>query len=394
MSNKNPTTKNFTKLDLVSKKILTSRIRSKKGVKAKVPKDIKSNNYLLEKDYSWKKNLLDKDSKIKDAIRILNQCKTKIVLVTENKFTLLGTVTNGDIRRNLIKGYTKEDSIIYAVNKKPLSIKSNYPSNKIFDLMIMNKINSIPVINNSKRIKGLYFLLNHKNNLTKDTLFLIMAGGKGKRLLPLTKKTPKPMLKISGKPMAERLIIKASKEGFKNFVFSVNYLSNKIINYFKDGKKWGVKIEYIKESKPLGTAGSLAHLENFKNKNIVVINCDVITNLNLNDFLIFHSTHKQIATVASIIHETKNQFGIIKTKGSRLVEIVEKPLQKNYVNAGIYAFNKKILKYITKNEKIDIHDLFKKLIKDKKKIIVYPLHETWTDIGVHQELKKVNKKIN
>ena len=348
---------------------------------------------IIKKDSSWKKNLLDRNSKIKDAIKILNKCKTKIVLVTENKFKLLGTITNGDIRRNLIRGYTKEDSIIYIINKSPLSTKSKVSQKKIMNLIIKNKINSIPIINqNSKKISGLYVLQNNKNNIKKNTIILIMAGGKGKRLLPLTKKIPKPMLKISGKPMAEKLIFKASKEVFRNFVFSVNYLSDKIISYFKNGKKLGVKIQYIKESRPLGTAGSIAFLDKFKFENIIVINCDVVTNLKLNDFLLFHSTHKQIATVASIIHETKNQFGIIKTKGSRLIEMVEKPLQKNYVNAGIYVFNKKILKYITKNKKFDINNLFKKIIKHKKKIIVYPLHEPWADIGVHKELKKVNKK--
>ena len=219
----------------------------------------------------------------------------------------------------------------------------------------------------------------------------ILAGGFGKRLGTITKKTPKPMLKISGKPMVERLISKASKEGFYNFIFSVNYLSHKIINYFNNGKKWGVKINYIKESKPLGTIGSLYYLNNYKFKNIIVVNCDVVTRLNFNDLLTFHDAHKQIATVASIILETKNQFGVIKTKGSRLIEMVEKPLQKNYVNGGIYVFKKSIVKKIKKDKKLDITNLFKKIIRLNKKIIVYPLHEPWADIGIIKELNKVKK---
>ncbi len=321
----------------------------------------------IKKNYQWKNNLLDKDSKIKDAIKILNKAKTKIVLVSDEKSKFLGTVTNGDIRRGLIRGYAKKDSIIYILNKNSVNAKLNYSKKKILNLMIKNKINSIPIINNSTQLKGLYVFLDEKKDIIKNSLILIMAGGKGKRLLPLTKKTPKPMLKISGVPMAEKLIMKASKEGFKNFVFSVNYLSEKITNYFKNGKKWGVKIDYIKENKPLGTIGCFSRLDNFKKKNVIVINCDVITKLKLHDFLIFHLAHKQIATVASIIHETKNQFGIIRTKGSRLVEIIEKPLQKNYVNAGIYVFNTRILKYIKKNHKLDVNDLFKNLIKEKKK---------------------------
>ena len=215
-----------------------------------------------------------------------------------------------------------------------------------------------------------------------------MAGGKGKRLLPLTKNNPKPMLKILGKPIAEKLIEKALKEGFRDFIFSVNYLSHKIINHFRDGKKWGAKIGYIKETIPLGTIGCLANLENFKFKNIVVVNCDVVTKLNFSDLLSFHDAHQQLVTVVSVIHTTKNQFGIMKTKGSRLIEMIEKPLQKNFVNGGIYVFKKEIIKNIKKNKRMDINDLFKKIIQTKK-IIVYPLHEFWSDVGDMKELKRI-----
>ena len=344
------------------------------------------------KNLSWKRNILNQNSKIKDAIKILNNNKHKIAIVTDKKKRLIGTITNGDIRRNLIKGYTKNDDLIYIINKRPIYVKINFSKKKIINLFIKNKIACIPLVKKNREILGMYVYHNPKNDLKRDTLILIMAGGKGKRLLPLTKKIPKPMLKISGKPMVERLIIKARREGFDNFIFTVNYLSHKIINYFKDGKKWGVNIGYIEETKPLGTIGGLAYLENSKFKNLIVINCDVITRLNFNDLLIFHENHKQIATVSSIIHETKNQFGVIKTRGSRLIEMVEKPLQRNYVNGGIYVFKKKIIKYIAKNEKKDVNELFKSLIKKNKKIIVYPLHEPWADIGVIKELNKAKQK--
>ncbi|MBD1171860.1 CBS domain-containing protein, partial [Pelagibacterales bacterium SAG-MED04] len=342
---------------------------------------------MIIKIKNWKKNILNKDSSINDAIKLLNVNISKIVLIVDDKKKLLGTITNSDIRRVLIKGYTKKDSIIYALNKKPITTKNSSNKKSILNLMIKNKINAIPLLRSNKKVVGIYLLSTNNNIKINDTIICIMAGGKGKRLLPLTKNTPKPMLKISGKPMAERLLIKARNEGFKDFVFSVNYLYKKITSFFKDGKKWGTKIKYVLEKKPLGTAGSLALLQFNKAINtIIVINCDVVTKLKLRDFLVFHKTHKQIATVASIIHETKNQFGIIKTKGSRLVEIVEKPVQKNYVNAGIYAFNKSIIDYIPKNKKIDINELFKKILLKKKKIVVYPLHEPWADVGKHNEL--------
>ena len=346
------------------------------------------------KNLFWKKNIINQDLKIKDAIKILNKNKYKIAIVVDKNKKLIGTITNGDIRRNLIKGYTKEDNLNYIINRKSIFAKLDYSKKKVTNLSIKNRIECIPLVKENKEIAGIYVYENHKKDLKKDTLFVIMAGGKGKRLLPLTKKTPKPMIKISGKPMIEKLIMKASKEGFKNFLFSVNYLSHKIINYFQDGKKWNVKIDYLKESKPLGTIGCLASLENLKFKNLIVVNCDVVTKLNFSDLLSFHNAHKQLATVISVIHETKNQFGVMKTSGSRLIEMVEKPLQKNFVNGGIYVFKKNIVKNIKKNTKYDINDLFKKIIGNKKKIIVYPLHESWVDVGRIKELNKAKKLKN
>jgi len=344
------------------------------------------------KNPNWNKNLVYQNLKIKDAIKILNENKCKIVIAVDKKKKFVGTITNGDIRRGLIKGFCKNDNLGEIANKKPIYLNSYHTKKEIINLFVKNKIEYIPIVKKNREISGIYVCQNPKKNIIKETLFLIMAGGKGKRLLPLTKKTPKPMLKISGKPIAEKLMIKAIKEGFGNFVFSVNYLSHKIIDHFKDGKKWGVKIDYIKETKPLGTIGCLANLENFEFKNLVVVNCDVVTEINFRDLLFFHDAHKQLATVISVIHETKNQFGIMKTNGSRLVEMVEKPLQKNFVNGGIYVFKKKIIKNIKKNKRMDINDLFKKIIQLKKKIIVYPLHEFWSDVGDMKELKRIKEQ--
>ena len=337
----------------------------------------------------WKKNLIYQNLKIKDAIKILNQNKYKIVIVVDKKKKFIGTITNGDIRRGLIKGFYKNDKLFEVVNKKSIVLNLNHKKRDVINLFTKYKIDYVPIIKKNKEIIGMYANQNPKKNLIKDTLFLVMAGGKGKRLLPLTKNNPKPMLKILGKPIAEKLIEKALKEGFRDFIFSVNYLSHKIINHFRDGKKWGAKIGYIKETIPLGTIGCLANLENFKFKNIVVVNCDVVTKLNFSDLLSFHDAHQQLATVVSVIHTTKNQFGIMKTKGSRLIEMIEKPLQKNFVNGGIYVFKKEIIKNIKKNKRMDINDLFKKIIQTKKKIIVYPLHEFWSDVGDMKELKRI-----
>ena len=220
-----------------------------------------------------------------------------------------------------------------------------------------------------------------------------MAGGKGLRLRPYTNTTPKPMLKINGEPILQIIINRAKNFGFKNFFISINYLGNKVKNYFKSGEKLNVNIEYINESKPLGTLGCLGNIKNkLKNKNILVANGDVITEINYESLIEFHKNNNADATMAVYPFEIKNPYGEVLTKDENILEIKEKPISVSYVNAGVYIFKKKLINLLKENSKIDSVDFFNKLKKKNKKIVAFAIHETWKDIGLKKDYLKYKKK--
>jgi len=220
-----------------------------------------------------------------------------------------------------------------------------------------------------------------------------MAGGKGLRMLPHTQHSPKPMMLVKKKPILEHIILRAKQEGFKKIWISVHYLGSIIKDYFNDGKKWGVEIKYISEKKPYGTAGSLAHIKPKPKLPIVVINGDLLTSVNYQSIINYHIKHKALATMAVKILHTQNQFGVIKTKGINVVNFIEKPINKEKINAGIYVISPKAINMIDKKN-FEMNELFLKLKKQRKKIIIFPLHESWKDIGRPQDLSFVNKKKN
>ena len=336
------------------------------------------------------KIILSEDAKIKDAIDIIKKIRFKIVLVVNKNNNFIGTITNSDIRKNLLKGLDLSDSIILVTNKNPIYLKK-MNIKKIHSLMEKYKILSIPIIDNKKNISSMYHR-NIKKNYIRKTPIVIMAGGKGTRLLPFTRKIPKAMIKIKGKPMMEILLLKTKVFGYKKFILSVNHLSQKIIKYFQNGSKWNVSIDYIKEKKPLGTIGSLSMINPHISENIILMNCDVVTDVNIMELEQYHKNNNALVTIAAHIRKSKIEYGVLETNGIKLKRFSEKPILNHYINAGIYVINKKILKYIRPNTSYDLPDLLKNLMRMKKKIIIYPLYESWTDVGLIKELNHARKK--
>ena len=262
------------------------------------------------------KIILSEEFKIKDAINIIKKIRFKIVLVVNKQNRFIGTITNSDIRKNLLSGLDLSDPIILVTNRKPIYTKKKNLK-KIGDLMTSNRILSIPVIDDKKNIISMYHS-NVKKKYLKGTPVIIMAGGKGKRLLPLTKNVPKAMIKIKGTPIMESLLIKTKGFGYKKFVLSVNHLSKKIIDYFQNGNKWGVSINYIKEKKPLGTIGSLSLFNPDKSKNFILMNCDIVTNINLAELEEYHKKYNALITIAAHIRKSKIEYGVLETNGIHL----------------------------------------------------------------------------
>jgi len=331
---------------------------------------------------NFKKLILKPHNTIQDAVKNLDKSGMKIILVLKNN-KFYGTVTDGDIRRGLLHGFSLNTPIEKILNKKAITCKSSVSLKELKNIMIANDINSIPIIDKNKKIKDLKFLFEDKpidKNLVSNTM-VIMAGGKGKRLLPYTKFLPKALLKVSGKPIIKHIIDRAKLDGYKNFVLSINHLGKLIKREIGNGKSLNVKIRYVKENKRLGTAGSLSLMKNILKKNFIVTNGDVITDINYNNLLDFHIKNNSTATMAIRSYEIINPYGEIKTKGNEIIDYFEKPIYKSYINTGIYAFHPKILKLLKYNKEISMMQLFEMIRKKKLKVFAYPIHERWIDVG-------------
>ncbi len=327
-----------------------------------------------------------------EALRALEEGGCQIVLVLDDKNKLVGTISDGDVRRTLINGKSLDILASEIMCKKFIFVKEKEKNKNILELMKENLINQIPILKENGEVSELVLLQELiPSSKTIINRVLIMAGGIGSRLRPYTENCPKPMLKVGDKPILEILLEQLIEAGFKNFYFSVNYLKEKIINHFQNGEKWNVNITYLIEKEPLGTAGSLSLLNEEFNEPFIVMNGDILTKFNLNRLIKFHNMNNSFATLCVREHEIKIPFGVIESNGLEFKKILEKPTYRKFVNAGVYTFDPSVIKYISKGKKMDMPELFVKLKDLSKKVLVCPIHEYWIDIGRHETLKEADK---
>ncbi|MBQ4861984.1 nucleotidyltransferase family protein [Pseudoalteromonas sp. MMG013] len=340
----------------------------------------------------WHKCLLLTKHSIRDAVRTIDESGLQIALVVDSKNTLLGTVTDGDIRRALLKELPLDAPINRIMHTTPLVVTPHISRSQVVHLMKVNKVHKVPIVNDEHQVIGLHIW--EDIELCDSPIkvpFVIMAGGLGSRLRPYTNTCPKPMLKVAGKPMLEHIIERAKEEGFSTFIISINYLGEKIKQYFGKGKRWNINIQYLEEKEPLGTAGALAQLKSSPHKQFVVTNGDVMSDLRFSDFLNFHIENGAIATMAVRAHEWQNPFGVVENDGINILGFKEKPIIKSQINAGVYVLNKDAINHLSDNKASDMPQLFTSLMKNNMKTIVFPMHETWADIGKPEDLHKINK---
>ena len=330
---------------------------------------------------SWLSSILGPESSILQAIECLEASSSKIILVAGEEMKLMGTITDGDIRRALLANFTLESKICQIMTTAPLVVSSSMSDSEILEIMETKKIDQIPVINKNQRLVGLRSRKLIHDKIRLPNTFLIMAGGEGKRLYPYTNNCPKPMLSVGGKPIIEHIIERAKRHGFVNFIISVHYLGNIIEDYLGDGKSLGVKISYLRETMALGTAGCLSLIEEIPRHPILITNGDVLTNLNYKNILNYHEEKKADATMVVRGHVIKNDFGVVQISGENIIGFEEKPEYKSYINAGIYVLSPSSLTLMDADQRCDMPDLFEKLASLSKKTIVYLMHEQWTDVG-------------
>lgn len=340
---------------------------------------------------TFNQNLISKRSTIIEAIKVLNEVEFKTLVVIDKNNKVIGTLTDGDIRRGLLKGYELNSQVHFITQKKHVkkiigkknSHKLNYEN---FDL--------IPRVDKNNTIKDLE-ILSKKNiqSIYRNSLeIILMAGGYGKRLLPYTKKIPKPLLKIKKKSILEMAMHNFNKYGFKKFNISIFYKATFVKKYFKNKKFDEFKIKYIEEKKPLGTGGCLSLLKYKDIKdNILIYNGDVITDLNIINLLKFHQDTKSDITVCAKQFSDISPYGQIFFKGHKIKRITEKPKKQNFYNAGIYLFRKKIIKDMQVSP-IDMPELIENKIKKGSNVNIYPIYEYWTDMGNKDIFKKLINK--
>jgi len=324
---------------------------------------------------------------IKYAISVIDSGNAQIALVDNEDGYIVGTVTDGDVRRGLLSGANLDNSVVSIMNSEFTSLPSTASDNQILTYMLNKGLHQIPGLDNNGRAICIFLLDDFFKKELLCNSVVIMAGGRGSRLSPLTNDCPKPMLKISGKPMLESLLEKCIEAGLRKFFISVNYLKDMIIDYFGDGSKWGVSIVYLEENKPLGTAGSLNLISEHLVDPMFVLNADVLTRVDFKNLLRFHLEEAAEATICVREISTKIPYGVVELASNEITAIQEKPEISHFVNAGIYVINPSFLEFIPSNQFFDMPDLINTALINNKKVRAFPVHEYWLDVGLPETFK-------
>lgn len=340
--------------------------------------------------------ILNSDSLIVEAIKAIEKSNKRIAIILNNNRELVGTITDGDIRRCILAGGSLKTPVKEIMNSSPITADENISNDKLFNLMKMNNILAIPIINSNNifvRLSHISEISKNKNDINKFNISsaVIMAGGLGMRLRPITKNIPKPMVDIGGMPLLERQIKKLSDFGINKIFIAVNYLSEVIEDHFKDGSDYNVEIHYIKEKESLGTGGALSLLPFRPEKPFIVMNGDILTNSNFQSLAEFHFHQLNDITVAGFSYNIDIPFGVIENNGPIIKELKEKPSQKFLCNAGIYILSPAALDYIPKNKFYNMTDLVSYYLANNKQVSIFPIHEYWSDIGTSGDLDNARK---
>lgn len=341
---------------------------------------------------NYKDILLKPTSTIKDALKIIDSGAMKIALVVDEDEKLLGTLTDGDIRRGLLNNLSLDDSIESVIFKNPTVCNIKDTKEHILEVAIERKLYQVPIVDNEGRLVGIEEMDELLKPAIKINKVVLMVGGLGTRLRPLTEHTPKPMLKVGNKPILETIILNFKKYGFTNIILSVSYKSEIIEEYFKDGREFGVNIEYIHESKRMGTAGALSLMRDKLNEPFFVMNGDLLTNINFEHMMEYHLSNNAIATMGVREYDFQVPYGVVNVDGENILSIEEKPVHSFFVSGGVYVLDSKVLDFIPSDEFYDMPMLFEKVIENKMKSISFPIREYWLDIGRLEEFEKANNE--
>ena len=317
---------------------------------------------------------------IREVVALIDRGAAQIALVTDSK-RLIGIVTDGDVRRGLLRGESLEAPVTNIMRRDFRSLSANATASEALALMQRETLHQIPALDQTGNVVHLFLLEDLIKPQRLPNSVVIMAGGEGKRLRPLTHDCPKPMLQVAGKPLLEIILKQCVGAGFEHFYFAVNYLKEQIQSHFQDGSAWGARIQYLEEDKPLGTAGALSLLPQRPDHPLLVLNGDVLTRVDYTHLLRFHAEHQSTATLCVRKHSTQIPYGVVRMDDVKIVALEEKPVLTHYINAGIYLLNPDVLDLVPKDTFFDMPQLVETAALQGKSVSAFPFHEYWSDIG-------------
>ncbi|MEX0694478.1 MAG: nucleotidyltransferase family protein [Rhodospirillales bacterium] len=342
----------------------------------------------------WHQARIDGRVTVAEAIRVIDRSGFQIALVTDKDDRLMGTITDGDVRRAILRGTTLESMASKIMNKSPVTMNITSSNEERLSFMNERQIRQIPIVNDHRAVVDLV----HINDLMKapksmPNQVILMAGGLGTRLTPLTQQTPKPLLPVGGRPILDTIINRLKKQGFRKFVISINYKADVFIEHFKNPKFEDLDIDFLHELEPLGTAGALNLLDPLPALPFIVMNGDLLTSINFNELLRFHNAQSADATMGVREYDFQVPFGVVDIEGAVVKSIIEKPVHRFFVNAGIYVISPKILEQMPSAGPIDMTALLQHATNAGQSVAAFPMHEHWLDIGNPEDLAQAQREI-
>ncbi|KSO76558.1 alcohol dehydrogenase [Pseudomonas aeruginosa] len=341
----------------------------------------------------WEKALITLDSTIEDAITTLDRVAMRIVMIVNDQRQLLGTLTDGDVRRALLKQLPLNTPVGNVMCKTPRTAERDWGRERILSVMEKYSLLQLPIIDEKRKVIGLQTLHDLLNKPRLDNPVFLMAGGFGTRLRPLTHNCPKPLLKVGEKPILEIILERFIGAGFHRFFISTHYMPEMIREHFGDGSRWGVSIRYVHEETPLGTGGALGLLPHHEiDSPLFLMNGDLLTTLNFLNLLEFHTAHGGVATMCVREYEYHVPYGVVQSDGHRISSMVEKPVQKFFINAGIYLLSPGLVKSFKAGTRIDMPTLLEQEIERQQAVNMFPVHEYWLDIGRMEDFVRAQQE--
>ncbi len=340
------------------------------------------------------KMCIDSKSSIRETIARMDSSRLGIVLITNDTQRLLGTITDGDVRRAILAKIDLQQPVSVILEQKrgtryaqPIAARVGQDRNAYLALLQQHGILHLPILDEEDRVVGLVLLDEFVPRQVLPVQAVIMAGGMGRRLRPLTEEFPKPMLLVGDRPLLERTIEQLRQAGIQRVNLTTHYKAAMIAQHFGDGRDFGVEIQYVEEDQPLGTAGALGLLD-VSDEPLLIMNGDVLTGVDFQAMLDFHREHKADMTVAVRQHETRLPHGVVETEGTTITGISEKPVIRHFMNAGIYILNPKMCRFIPGGRSYDMTDLIGRLIAEGCRVVSFPIREYWLDIGQTEDYQK------